>query len=345
MFGSVPMIVGGTWMDGIHDSDDWVHVPDDLCARQDEFMRDGFVVSPFAVLSQEAVHSCRAHLQAVLDGVYDTGALPTKVPKFDPRKLDRNDKRRKTTLQIINIRHCDSTFNRIVHSPALGRLVATLAGWSEGARVAQDQIWAKPAGAQALTFHRDTPYFAFVPNEVVTVWITFDDLSGPDAAALGPLEYYPGSHRWTQGRNGIATQFFDRDYKAHLKSAAERQEGAAYDQSRIVQVVTPAGGLSVHDGRTWHGSGPNESQLPRRGIGIHYVRANVVFQEGWLPPQWEAVRSKHNEQLRRTSASAADAAVDAAMGQVEAVEGGTTGGLPVDATVPEWECPVVWRPQ
>ncbi len=29
------------------------------------------------------------------------------------------------------------------------------------------------------------------------------------------------------------------------------------------------------DGRTWHGSAGNESNMPRRGIGLHFVPVNV----------------------------------------------------------------------
>eukprot|EP00957_Ditylum_brightwellii_P057701 4375162-Ditylum_brightwellii.AAC.1 len=39
-----------------------------------------------------------------------------------------------------------------------------------------------------------------------------------------------------------------------------------------------AGGISIHNGRTWHGSGKNESRnRPRRGVGLHFVPANVRF--------------------------------------------------------------------
>ena len=51
-----------------------------------------------------------------------------------------------------------------------------------------------------------------------------------------------------------------------------------------------AGGASLHDGRTWHGSGPNDSAAaPRRGLGIHFVPACATFAPGaelgklWAP--------------------------------------------------------------
>ena len=52
----------------------------------------------------------------------------------------------------------------------------------------------------------------------------------------------------------------------------------------------PNQGASLHDGRTWHGSGPNDSAAaPRRGLGIHFVPACATFAPGaelgklWAP--------------------------------------------------------------
>ena len=52
--------------------------------------------------------------------------------------------------------------------PKLGEFVANLMEW-KGSRVAQDQVWAKPPLSSALVFHRDSPYFDFVPADGLTV--------------------------------------------------------------------------------------------------------------------------------------------------------------------------------
>lgn len=39
-----------------------------------------------------------------------------------------------------------------------------------------------------------------------------------------------------------------------------------------------AGGISIHHGKCWHGSGKNRStNRPRRGLGLHFVPAEVRF--------------------------------------------------------------------
>lgn len=179
-------------------------------------------------------------------------------------------------LQVINVHKCDRLFRELATNARLGRAVAELAGWRHGARLAQDQVWAKPPGSPPLTYHRDSPYFMFSPSSVVTVWVAFDDM----VDELGPLVYVKGSHKWGEGRVGSAGTFFQRDGGLSLlKSAAER-EGLNFDED--VEFVSmaglEAGGMSIHDGRCWHGSGGNRSECnPRRGLGLHFVPAEVRF--------------------------------------------------------------------
>mmetsp|Transcript_162 Transcript_162/g.367 ORF Transcript_162/g.367 Transcript_162/m.367 type:complete len:165 (-) Transcript_162:827-1321(-) len=154
----------------------------------------------------------------------------------------------------------------------------------------------------------------FDPPDVVTVWIALDDMD----PVLGPLKYVRGSHRWGDGRVGSAGKFFQSDGGMSLLRSAARREGID-DPDAELEIVSMAGllrgGLSVHDGRTWHGSGGNESpDRPRRGIGLHFVPANVRFTE-------EAAKSR----LWRRYVEGARAA-----GEVE---------------VPEEDFPVVWRPK
>ena len=176
-------------------------------------------------------------------------------------------------LQVINVHKSDRLFRKLAISPQLGKVVAELAGWKQGARLAQDQVWAKPPGAAPLVFHRDSPYFMFTPNDVVTVWIALDDMD----KEIGPLEYVRGSHLWGDGRVGSANQFFQSDGgHALLRSAADRAGVATLDV--VSMAGLRAGGISIHDGRTWHGSGKNESnRRPRRGLGLHFVPAHVRF--------------------------------------------------------------------
>ncbi|KAL3899347.1 MAG: hypothetical protein SGARI_006481, partial [Bacillariaceae sp.] len=261
------------------------------------------------VISLSTVDALNDRLEDVLRGTYDRGIKPDKVPRLlkgdkpqqSPTDTDttqataskdgstkkKSQKRSKIgpigfsgnpqniqVLQIINIHKADSLFRKLETNESLASIVAQLAGWEAGARLAQDQVWAKPPGASPLVFHRDSPYFMFDPPDVVTVWFALDDMD-PE---LGPLEYVRGSHNWGDGRVGSAQQFFQANVKSLLKSAAER-EGLDVDDLDIVSMAgLKAGGMSIHHGKIWHGSGKNcSTSRPRRGLGMHFVPANVRF--------------------------------------------------------------------
>lgn len=252
---------------------------------REQYTADGYVVAP-ALIDRAFCDKLNVRLEAVLRGQYDVpGGTPDKAPPFKVEQRSKPGKQppplggpSKRTLQVINCWKADTAFARLVRSPTLGKIVADLAGWPAGARVANDQVWAKPPGAAPLTFHRDSPYFDFVPSDVATVWIALDDMD----EELGPLEYVRASHDWGDGRVGSAEQFFDtRDRFALLHDAA-RREGINEPQSELAiqRLAVRAGGAGIHNGRLWHGSGKNASaNRPRRGLGIHFVPADARFRD------------------------------------------------------------------
>ena len=274
------------------------------------FASDGFAKLP-GVLTSDAVEALNKRLEYVLRGQYDRGVKPDKTPKLiklgmatqyadeDDEKKDEDDGQQRQhsrkrpggnigplgftgsrqnakVLQVINVHKCDQLFRELATNAHLGRIVAKLAGWKHGARLAQDQVWAKPPGSPPLTYHRDSPYFMFAPSSVVTVWVAFDDM----VEELGPLVYVKGSHKWGEGRVGSAGTFFQRDGGVSLLRSAAEREGINFEQDVefFSMAGLEAGGISIHDGRCWHGSGGNKSECnPRRGLGLHFVPSEVKF--------------------------------------------------------------------
>ena len=264
-------------------------LPSNLADLPTVLSTKGFVI--LEQLLRSGVHEVlNERLEAVLNGEYDLGRPPGKLP---PAKLHDPWKPGKRTIQVVNIRYSDSKFRSVICSEILGKLVADLACWESGARVASDQVWCKPPSSGALSFHRDSAYFDFVPADVVTVWIAFDDM----IPEVGPLEYVEGSHKWGEGRVGSANQFFDKDRTRLMHDAAMR-EGLDVKQLRVHQVNVKAGGCGIHDGRTWHGSDKNKSnKIPRRGLGIHFVPANAKFKNGELGKMWAKFRKEGSNEL------------------------------------------------
>lgn len=119
-----------------------------LQSLRETFQSDGFVVFHDAI-HPTVVSSLQSRLDEVLRGEYNRNIPPDKVPKQtiqnNASPLHRNDGSSSTSnvLQIINIHKCDHEFRQLATSEDIGRMVAELAGWKYGARLAQDQVWAK----------------------------------------------------------------------------------------------------------------------------------------------------------------------------------------------------------
>ena len=138
-------------------------------------------------------------------------------------------------LQVINVHKCDRLFRSVAVSRTLGKLVAELAGWQQGARLAQDQVWAKPPGGKQLVFHQDSPYFMFDPPHVVTVWIALDDMD----EELGPIEYVRGSHLWGDGSWESSNEFFEADGgQTLLRLAADRAGVTEFEMTSVAGLAS-----------------------------------------------------------------------------------------------------------
>ena len=126
---------------------------------RESFQNDGFILFHDAV-SPSLVSTLQSRLEEVLRGNYNRGFPPDKIPRFlmdsapkkqgkkasktlGPLGYDPNSNSKNRVLQIINIHKCDAIFRELATSPDIGKTVAELAGWEHGARLAQDQVWAK----------------------------------------------------------------------------------------------------------------------------------------------------------------------------------------------------------
>ncbi|CAK9106117.1 unnamed protein product [Durusdinium trenchii] len=217
--------------------------PDVECPDVDPetFSEKGFTILP-ELIAPKVCEALNVRLEHLLKGDYDLGVAPSKVPGAKELRRYGSGGSKVNTLRIVDAWKADALFQRVVLSPVLGRLAATLGGWS-GARVAEDQVWIKPPGAGPLVFHRDSPYFDFEPDHVIT--------------------YVVGSHRW-EGRRGTAAQFFDPSHRQLMEDAA-RQQGLQPEQVDVVPVLVKQGGAGCHDGCAAAGKAGLHFGTPDRG--------------------------------------------------------------------------------
>ena len=164
----------------------------------------------------------------------------------------------------------DPFWVRLVSDERLVDVAASFVGPSV-ALYASHYIAKPPGHGQPVLWHQDAGYWTLDPMEVVTVWLALDD-SGPDN---GCMRVVPGSHRGEV--QGIRMR---DDVESVLRSEIE----AEVDESVAVDVVVPAGGVSVHHPAIVHGSEPNRSDRWRRGLTIRYIPTSTrILFDGVFP--------------------------------------------------------------
>lgn len=184
--------------------------------------------------------------------------------------------------EIVNGWKASPVVARIALAPSLGRAASELLGWSSGARVAQDDVLWKPAGAGGVGYHTDAAYISdqFVPRDdnSVTVWIALDDADDE----TGTVEYAVGSHRWHMANgnsNATESDFHGTADVAEPVYAAATRAGVAPSDVILRSVSVPRGSAIFHHQDVYHGSRANtHATRPRRALAIHLIRSDVAFR-------------------------------------------------------------------
>lgn len=215
--------------------------------------RDGFVLHDRPLVDREILEQVEARVDAVVQsdlGKTESGAGVLRLPVDGP-----------TSLVKINQAHtADDVLWGLVTQPAIGAFVADVTGASMVQLWASQLLYKPPGGEDTgnVGWHQDQNYWSAVwTGEVFTLWLAISDV----AADMGPLLFVRGSNRWGERSGG---NFYGRDLA--LLQQAIVPEGERWDE---VPGLLPAGGASIHHKLTVHGSGPNRSDRPRRGIALH----------------------------------------------------------------------------
>ena len=225
------------------------------------FDHDGFLIAE-SLIDVDRIPRLRQAFEDLFHGKFETGVRPDEV-NWQAGVSDPS-----LTRQICNGWKANREIARVVLDESLGRAIAGLAGWP-GVRIMIDNVIWKPPATKSLGFHQDNAYLRwFRPGEILTCWIALDDTR----ADGGTIEFVPGSHRWQLGQPEGEFHAPD-DYRKPMRKAAA-QAGVEPD---IHYVEVAAGGGSFHHGGTWHGSGANTSDIPRRSLVLHAMPSEVEY--------------------------------------------------------------------
>jgi ectoine hydroxylase-related dioxygenase (phytanoyl-CoA dioxygenase family) len=230
-------------------------------AEYESFNNDGFLIVD-SLIEPSIVPDLHQAFSDLFRGKFESGVRPDEV-NWQEATGDASLSR-----QICNGWKANRDIARIVLDEAIGKAIARLSGWS-GVRIMIDNVIWKPPATKSLGFHQDSSYLSwFTPSDLLTCWIALDDTR----ADGGTIEFVRGSHKWKLSEP--EGEFHaPEDYRKPMREAAAR-EGV---DPEIVYIEVNAGGGSFHHGWTWHGSGANLSDNPRRSLVLHAMRSEVEY--------------------------------------------------------------------
>ena len=149
-------------------------------------------------------------------------------------------------------------------------------------------LFAKPAFKGSRTpWHQDGEYWPIRPIATCTAWIALDD-STPENGCLRVIR---GSHKQRR-------LFRHKTNDGPGLALNQELEPSEYDEKDACDIVLKAGQLSLHDVFLVHGSEPNRSPKPRRGMTLRFMPLTSVFDRDLARRQVEEMGLKIGHQDR-----------------------------------------------
>lgn len=159
----------------------------------------------------------------------------------------------------------DRGFAEFARDPNILDMVAQLIG--DDIALWNSSFFAKPARVGSRTpWHQDGQYWAMRPLATCTVWMAVDDSTTQN----GCLRVIRGSHKEAALRP-------HRTNSGPGLALDQELPEAEIDESKVVDLVLEAGQVSLHDVYLVHGSEPNRSDRPRRGMTLRFMPTTSHF--------------------------------------------------------------------
>ena len=160
----------------------------------------------------------------------------------------------------------DAGFLNVARNPAILDMVEQLIG--PNFALWNSSFFAKPARVGTKTpWHQDGEYWPIRPLATCSVWIAVDKATTEN----GCLRVIPGSHR----RRELGQHEFNGADGLSLPLELRTEE---FDETAARDIVLDTGEVSLHDIFLIHGSEPNRSALPRRGMTLRYMPTTSVYR-------------------------------------------------------------------
>jgi hypothetical protein len=225
-------------------------------AARARYEQDGFFIHSKPLLPADLLRRAVEGMDALRAGEYEAGVPPQPSywnPGDEPGKLCK--------IEMPQV--ASRAIHELVSHPALGELAAALTG-AQRVQVWWVQLLYKPPATTGQSgtnvgWHQDRHYWQVWEegSELFTAWVALSEVT----SEAGPMRFVRGSRHW-----GLqSSDFYGQDHDAQRESILV-PEGEQWEE---VPALLPPGGVSFHHNLTYHGSGPNRTDQPRRSFAIH----------------------------------------------------------------------------
>ena len=158
----------------------------------------------------------------------------------------------------------DLGFLNYARDPDILNMVAQCIGPDIG--LWNSSFFAKPPQTgREVPWHQDGQYWAIRPLASCTVWIAVDGATREN----GCLRMIPGSH--------AAQELVPHETIHDPQNLALAQKTIGVDDSVAEDLILEPGQISLHDVFLVHGSEPNLSDRPRRGLTLRYFPTTSLY--------------------------------------------------------------------
>jgi ectoine hydroxylase-related dioxygenase (phytanoyl-CoA dioxygenase family) len=232
-----------------------------MTTRQ-QYEANGFAIVSEPIFPADLIARAVEGMDAIRRGEYDTGRPPCPSvwnPGDDPNAL----------CKIENPQFASHAVQELLRYPAFGELAAEITGATRVQAWWIQLLYKPPTVSQTqatnVGWHQDRHYWQIWEegSELFTAWIALSDVR----EECGPMRFVRGSHRWGFRNQG---DFYAQDLVAQ-QHGLDIPEGETWEE---VTAILPPGGASFHHCLTFHGSGPNLSNVPRRSFAVHLRTQN-----------------------------------------------------------------------
>ena len=230
-------------------------------AQVAQYHEDGYVIPEFQ-MSEETIEAIKARHAALLETHPEFRQYCPAILQYDEGFADYccNDEILDMVEQVIG---------------------PDIALWNSS-------FFAKPAhDGHATPWHQDGEYWPIRPLATCTVWLAVDDATPEN----GCLRIIRGSHKTQRLLEHETNPADDLTLNQELKKTE-------YDESQAVDLVLRKGQISLHDVYLVHGSEPNTSDKPRRGMTMRFMPTTSVFDHDLAREQYNNMRVPDHSERR-----------------------------------------------